>query len=58
MSLPYSFLCFHIYLCSRITTMATVNVRMVNMTMKWATRKKMMVEAKDMVMTVVVMVVG
>ena len=54
MSLPYLFLCFHMYLCSRMMTMAMVNVRMVDMTMKWAIRKKMIVEVKDIVTVVVV----
>ena len=58
MSLPYSFLCFHIYLCSHIMTMATVNVRMVDMTKRWRMRKKVMEARTDMVMVVIMVMVG
>ena len=41
-----------------MTTMATVMVRIVDIMIKWVTRKKIMVEVKDMVMMVVLVIVG
>ena len=49
MSLPYSPLCLHMFLCSHMMTIARVMVRIVDIMTKWATRKKIMVEMTDMV---------